>query len=177
MNFNKNISPKKIAIIIFIAGLFIGVLTTVLIIIINKTFIQNNSNFMNNKSRINNKIQSEDLVPRLEVMNMFSGKLIEKKSDKELIVSINDKNIRVILDENTKIIKQQMKTEEQQRLDRENYDRKRKENPDGILVPDFPFLEVEIPLSQLELEKSIQIISEENVIGKNEIRASKIIVN
>jgi len=168
---------KKIGIIIFIAGLFIGVLTTGLIIIINQSLTQNSNTIINNKSGINNTIQSEDLFPRIEMMTSFSGNIIEKKSDKELIVNLNNKNITVILDENTKIVKQSMKTPEQQRIDLENYNRKRNENPEDQISPELPFLEVEVPFNELKSDSNIRVMSEDNVIGKSEVKALRIIYN
>jgi len=111
------------------------------------------------------------------MMTSFSGNIIEKKSDKELIVNLNNKNITVILDENTKIVKQSMKTPEQQRIDLENYNRKRNENPEDQISPELPFLEVEVPFNELKSDSNIRVMSEDNVIGKSEVKALRIIFN
>lgn len=171
MNFDNNINNlRRISIIMLVAGLSLGIFIMLVIFNIqqylNKT---GNTNF-------SNTIQFEDLYPEFVDTNSFPSQLIEKKSDKELIVSINNKNIRVILDENTKIMKQEIKTEEQQLLDLENYDRKIKENPNyETIVLEDSYVEKEITLNELNLGQNINIVSEENVVGKDQIKALRIV--
>lgn len=172
----NNIEPSKLAIIMFGSGLGIGIVIMTFGLLIQNSYLKSNGEGQLGTVDNSKIIESKDLFPEIETINSFTAEIKEKKSDKELIVRINNKNIKVILDENTKIIKQEMKTEEQQKIDMDNYDRIIRENPNQDITPELPFIETEISLESINLEQEIEVITEENIIAKSEVKASKIII-
>lgn len=175
----QNISKtQKLAIIMFVSGLSIGLFVAILTFVIQRSIYDGSTNSSTDTNNQNaNIIQSEDLFPLINMSSSFSASVSEIVSDKELIVKLNDKKIKVILDENTKIVKQSMKTADQQRIDLDNYNKKRQENPNTPISPELPFVELEVPFGKIQIDQSIQVISDENVIGKSEVKSSRIIVN
>ncbi len=168
---------KKSISIVFVLGTLFGLFVSSMIILFGNQDIE--LNFINsNKNNNPNNITVEDLIPNVNTMNTLNVTLKTKVSDNELIVNLNDKEIKVILDENTNIYMSEVKSTAELRVDKEYYDRRKKESPeDNSIMPELPFKYIEKSLTDLVEGNKLSIDVESNVIGKSEVKAKNIRVN
>lgn len=165
---NKNISSMTF---------FIGVLVGGFVVsggwFINNQYLKSDNDIASD----NNTIEIVDILPDIEKMTTFRADFKAKVSDTELIVLLNDKEIRLVLDENTKIYKEERKSQAELIADKEDYDKKRRENPNEPIAPELPFRYTEKTLDDLQENNKLIIDVESNAIGKSKVKAKNIRAN
>ncbi len=80
------------------------------------------------------------------------------------------------LSENILIVKQVEKSPQEMVIEKENFEKTLRENPDSNIFPPEFFKEVSISFSDLKIEDDVRVESEENIKGKTEFTAKKIIL-
>lgn len=170
-------TSKKSISIVFVLGTLFGLFVSSIIVLFGNQNIE--LNFINSNQNNNaNNIEVEDLLPNVNTMNTLDVILKTIVSDNELIVNLNEKEIKVLIDKNTDIYVSEVKSTSELRADKEDYDRRKKENPeDNTIKPELPFKYTEKSLADFVEGNNLSIDVESNVIGKSEVKAKNIRVN